>query len=123
LKGRIGGVLVHFPIFVGVEKIVIWIIGLQEEGGSQRHLCERDKLAEIPNDGCDGVFAFNEVGSDIDGLETPVHKVAASRPTADALAVDEEAIAVVGGNMDDEFIGYGIEVKGPAEMVHAEILG
>jgi len=122
--GLIGGVCEEKPFGAGVDEGVVGgEFGLEEEGGALGPLAEGGVFTVVPDDGGEDVAAGAEVGAEIDGLVAPVVEVAAGGSGAETMAVAEEFVAAVAGDVDEEGGREAFELEGAAEVVDAEALG
>src|SRR5258708_15772389 len=110
------------PIGPGVHDLLGIRVALEQESSLMTDLRDGSVPALVPHHGRKGVFAGLELRSDVDGFVAPMKQVAARGAYRDLLAIDEELIAVIAGNVNYECAGRLPQIEGAAEMVDAVIV-
>lgn len=104
------------PKFICVGDVSPGRVALKEEGGAAGDLSDSLELAEVPDGSGEDIAALMQEGSDIQGFEAPVGKVALGGAPSCGLAVDVKEEGVVGADADDEVIGLGGEIDGSLKV-------
>ncbi len=115
----VAGVPEGLPLAAGVDDRLPLAVPLQQEGRAMAELRDRPFRPPVPDDGRKDVPAGAQLRSQVHGLVAPVHDVRALRPRRHLLAVHEEPIAVVAGDVDGEPLRSGLEVEGTPEVEDA----
>ena len=113
----------NLPFARGVDGRFGLGVTLHEQAAHERYLRLRFQLAAVPHLHRKRVAARMQQRCDVYRLVVPAAQVAARRTPAGRGAVHEEAVAVVGRDVDDERFGPCGQVEAAPEMVDAEVIG